>query len=227
LAYVKEQEHLKSLKVILASSQNISGASKHFKDLGFDAILNKPVRENSLYKHLSQVLKGADISDEIEEPIVVTNQLRILVVEDNYINQLFMQQALKKMAKVVDIAGNGIEALTMIQKVPYDIVFMDINMPEMDGITATEHIKKLYGPSGQTPILALTADITPETMEKCYEVGMQDVLHKPVDTNDLKHAIERCFRNQIKHEVDMQDVIAGVEESGDFDTDDDILNHMR
>lgn len=195
LAHVQEHSEFSQLKVLLASSQNISGTDPYFKNLGFDAILTKPVREHTLQRYMIKAIQN-DVEMVEEEMVILPKNLRILVVEDNHINQLYVQKVLQNDCKVIDIAANGIEALRMAQSMPYDVILMDLNMPEMDGIEATREIRKLRTSYGATPIIALTADVSAEKLEACYAVGMQDVIHKPADVMDIKRAILRAFHTE-------------------------------
>lgn len=111
-------------------------------------------------------------------------QPRILVVEDNIINQQVVLMMLKKSGLPADVAANGKEAIEAVEKQHYDLVFMDIQMPEMDGLEATRQIRKKS--CGDTiPIVALTAHTLKEDREKCFEVGMNDFISKPLNAAEL------------------------------------------
>jgi PAS domain S-box-containing protein len=110
---------------------------------------------------------------------------RILLVEDNPVNQLTASAMIKKLGCRVDVVGNGKEALEALRQVPYDLVFMDCDMPVMDGLEATRHIRAADAKYGQLPIIAMTANVLRGEKEKCLEAGMNDYLPKPVRLSDL------------------------------------------
>jgi len=106
--------------------------------------------------------------------------LRILVAEDNPTNQLVIGKLLASLGHKAEIVSNGAEAVAACMARSYDLIFMDLMMPEMDGLTATAAIRKSPGPNSRARIVALTANAFPEDREKCREVGMDDFLAKPV-----------------------------------------------
>jgi PAS domain S-box-containing protein len=111
--------------------------------------------------------------------------LRILLVEDNIINQKVVLKILKKFGYTADIALNGIEAIESVQKQPYDIIFMDIQMPEMDGYEATKVLLKMFPAENRPHIIAITAAVMKGDKEKCLDAGMVDYLPKPVLPEDI------------------------------------------
>jgi CheY-like chemotaxis protein len=113
----------------------------------------------------------------------------VLVVEDNPLNQKLMAILLKQLGCLADMAGNGAEAVDMAEKKKYDVIFMDLQMPVMDGYRATELIRERTNRA--TPIIALTAKVFQEDQEKCMACGMNDFLTKPVETRTLKEMILR------------------------------------
>ncbi len=118
--------------------------------------------------------------------------LRILVAEDNRVNQVVLQAILSKTGHKLDMVATGIEAVSAVLRVPYDLVLMDVHMPEMDGITATRRIRDLSGEVGRTPIIALTANAMKGDRETYLEAGMTDYVSKPINPQTLLAAIARC-----------------------------------
>ena len=110
---------------------------------------------------------------------------RVLVAEDNPANQLIVTAMLAKFGLRVDVVSNGVEALEALRSVPYDLVLMDMQMPEMDGIEATVAIRKLPGRTGAVPIVGVTANAFREDQERCLAAGMQDIVTKPFRWSDL------------------------------------------
>ena len=117
---------------------------------------------------------------------------RILVVEDNLVNQKVIRSLLACVGHTVDIVVDGQEAVDAVNSHPYDLVLMDIQMPEMDGVTATRKIRDLPGEVGQVPIIALTANAMKGDHEKYIEAGMTDYVSKPINPQKLFQAIARC-----------------------------------
>jgi CheY-like chemotaxis protein len=120
---------------------------------------------------------------------------RILLVEDNPINQKVALRFLAKEGFVADVANNGQEALDLFAREAYDIVLMDIQMPVMDGVTATEHLRRIYGQE-KPYIIAVTANATPNDRQRCMDVGMNDFVTKPIDAVKLIGAISKSRVSQ-------------------------------
>ncbi|MEM9452921.1 MAG: response regulator [Myxococcota bacterium] len=115
--------------------------------------------------------------------------LRILVAEDNKINQLVMAKLLQRLGYRADIAADGLEALEALERQPYDVILMDMQMPEMDGLTATEHIRQQPRRTTIPQIIAITANATQEDRKACISAGMNDYLSKPVRLQNLADAL--------------------------------------
>jgi signal transduction histidine kinase/ActR/RegA family two-component response regulator len=115
--------------------------------------------------------------------------LRILVAEDNHVNQMLLVAMLGQMGHFCDVVADGREALQQVQTAPYDLVLMDIQMPEMDGVEATRSIRQLPGPAARVPIIAVSANVLPEQRESYLAAGMDGYVSKPVDRNRLHAAI--------------------------------------
>jgi PAS domain S-box-containing protein len=124
-------------------------------------------------------------------PNADTRPLNVLVAEDNSINQLIVKTMLEKAGHRVTISNNGLEALGAVVRSGFDLVMMDVNMPEMDGLTATQRIRDLPAPKSQVPIIALTANAMKGDREKYVKAGMDDYVSKPIDPVKLAAAIER------------------------------------
>ncbi|MDJ0651256.1 MAG: ATP-binding protein [Xenococcaceae cyanobacterium MO_188.B19] len=134
-------------------------------------------------------------SDLFFEPIssLESVPLKILIAEDNGVNQQVLLLLLEKLGLRGDVVGNGLEAITALNSIPYDLVLMDVEMPEMDGITASKRITQRTDNDSKKPyIIALTAYATPEDRNKCLAAGMNDFLTKPIRINDLHQAISKA-----------------------------------
>jgi len=118
--------------------------------------------------------------------------LRVLVAEDNKVNQAVVKQMLEKLGCRVDAVANGLEAVEAVRLAPYHLVFMDVQMPEMDGLAATAAIRGLHMPDRRNVwIVALTANAFAEDEQRCLAAGMNDFLAKPIRPDDLKACLER------------------------------------
>ncbi len=122
-----------------------------------------------------------------ERPIKV----RVLLVEDDITSQKVAERMLQKLGCCVDTAADGKEAVKMVDMLPYDVVFMDCQMPEMDGYEATAEIRRRERDTERVPIIAVTAYAMKEDRERCVEAGMDDYISKPLQLNDLRAALER------------------------------------
>lgn len=118
-------------------------------------------------------------------------KLRILVAEDNKVNQAVIRAMIERADHRIDAVGNGLEAVSAVMRAPYDLILMDVQMPEMDGITATKRIREIEDPSAQIPIIALTANAMKGDRELYLESGMDDYVSKPIDPKALFSAIRR------------------------------------
>jgi len=128
----------------------------------------------------------------------ITHHLRVMVAEDNSINQLLVKTMLEKAGHQVSLAGNGLEALDAVMRTEFDLILMDVNMPEMDGLTATQRIRDLPSPKSCVPIIALTANAIKGDREKYIESGMNDYVSKPIDPAKLAQAMERQCKTPIE-----------------------------
>jgi CheY-like chemotaxis protein len=118
--------------------------------------------------------------------------LRILVAEDNPTNQRIVVQLLQRLGYGADLAANGVEALHAVQQRRYDVVLMDMMMPEMDGLAATRSIRETRPADEQPHIIAVTANVAAEARQQCFQAGMDDYLSKPVSVASLRAALERA-----------------------------------
>lgn len=118
---------------------------------------------------------------------------RLLVVEDNPVNQKIAARALEKLGFEVDVANDGIEAAEAASRCVYALILMDCMMPNMDGYDATLAIRGSDGPNSGTPIVAFTADKTASSKARCFEVGMNEYLNKPLDMPQLKATLDKLI----------------------------------
>ncbi|MBK9322915.1 MAG: response regulator [Bdellovibrionaceae bacterium] len=159
--------------------------------------LKKPILQQNIQKCLLEVLHVVNtlVDEPSESPFTLPNRHtlnkpRILLVEDNPINQKIALLMLEKINCNVDVAANGIEALKALQLFTYDLIFMDCQMPEMDGYEATRRIRKMSKPISDIPVVAFTANAFIEDHLKCIEAGMNDFVTKPVELSTLDAKIK-------------------------------------
>ena len=118
-------------------------------------------------------------------------KLKVLIVEDNVVNQLVAKKLITKHGHDVDVTANGLEAIKAVEGFPYDLIFMDVRMPEMDGLTATRRIREMSNARKDTPIVAMTANATNEDVQECTEAGMNDFISKPINNIKLRETLDR------------------------------------
>lgn len=181
---------------------------KELQRRGFDRWLAHPRREVMLFNCLAELAGSIqfrpenlavapDGQDVTAEELMLIQQsqskapLRILVAEDNHVNKILTVALLNKLGHHADVAANGKEAVDAVRSLPYDLVLMDVMMPEMDGYEATEEIRKLPPPKQAIPVIALTANAMRGDDAVCLSHGMDDYLAKPIDINKLTTAINR------------------------------------
>jgi len=192
-----------NIPLVLLTSMGVRKDSPEFLQAGFMTCLTKPVKPVQLFESLIQVLsetrkmqKPKPVNNKLDPQLSQRLPLRILLCDDNLINQKVAVRLLGQMGYRPQIAANGIEALSAIDSAPYDVVFMDVMMPEMDGLEATRQIRQRQKDRARNykahmVIVAMTASAMPGDREKCLEVGMDDYLSKPVRPEDVRAVIER------------------------------------
>jgi PAS domain S-box-containing protein len=194
---IKENPALKDTHLILLTSRGMRGDAARARSMGFEAYLTKPIKQSPLFHAILAVFgKKRDTTHRSDSGIVTVRslaesgqrRLRILLTEDNAVNQKVALIHLRKFGFSVDVAENGKEAVQAVKKGGYDLVLMDIQMPEMDGHEATRTIRKA---GFDLPIIAMTANAMKGDREKCLEAGMNDYLSKPVNPKELRSKIEQ------------------------------------
>jgi PAS domain S-box-containing protein len=203
-AAIKKDPNLKTTVFIMLSSM---GQSKEIKDLvgqSVDAYLVKPVRHSKLLDTLASAWSTARNDSSVADSVwnlresvagrFAGHGARALVAEDNAVNQKVAIRILEKLGIRADVAGNGHEAVELFRTIPYDIVFMDCQMPVMNGYEAARIIRQLELRGYRVPIVALTAEAVQDCREKCSQAGMDDFLPKPVKLEDLIGALEKHLK---------------------------------
>jgi len=206
-AILRAERVFERLAMVLFTSSGRRGEARRFADVGFDGYLVKPLKPSLLEEALAAALgsreTGAntgiitrhmlaeDTGRAPREPAQRIGHARVLVAEDNAVNVKVATRMLAKCGCRVDVAANGREALELFGQLPYDIIFMDCQMPEMDGFEATAEIRLLEGNGPRVPIVALTANAMAGDRERCLAAGMDDFISKPIKEDDLSKALDR------------------------------------
>ncbi len=163
----------------------------------FSAYISKPIRRSQLFDTIANILSGGEVASpspsierKLDPGLADRLPLRILVVEDNSVNQTLMIRVLLKMGYVADTAGNGLEALEALKRRRYDVVFMDVEMPEMDGIEATRIIVNTLSEQERPFIVGTTAYAQESDARECLEAGMNAYLSKPIKIEELQRILK-------------------------------------
>jgi signal transduction histidine kinase/CheY-like chemotaxis protein len=183
--------------VLVAANER--GALDRLRNAGFDGYLIKPIRQATLMRELARGphVSGADATidaegaEEAKPRVAVGRKLKILLAEDNQINAVLATALIKRAGHQVDVAVNGAEAIEAVKRASYDLVFMDMHMPEMDGLEAARRIRGLGSAAARIPIVALTANAMPQDRQKCVAAGMDDFLPKPFDPADFHAMLDK------------------------------------
>ena len=197
--HIKGDPTIAATRLILLTSIGQRGDGKAAQDAGISAYLSKPVRHHQLQECLRTVLVAPPAGPTT--PLITRHTLaesrsraraHVLVVDDNPVNQKVAAKMLEKLGFVVDLAGNGKEALEALTHHAYNVIFMDCQMPEMDGFEATAEIRKREANGEKhVPIIAMTANAMTGDKEHCLEAGMDDFVSKPVTMDTLRTTLNR------------------------------------
>jgi CheY-like chemotaxis protein len=192
---MKKSNLIDNYPIVLVSSNDRTGNYKTCRKLGIDYYLIEPFETKEVIDILDDNYPGIE-DRKILEPMInaLPEALSILLAEDNLINQKVAQSIFKNIGYEIEIAKNGAEAVEMMQKHKFDVIFMDLLMPEMDGYQAAELIRE----AGYTlPIVAMSADETDETRKAAFEAGMNDYLMKPARVESIKKLLIKLFSKTI------------------------------
>jgi signal transduction histidine kinase/DNA-binding response OmpR family regulator/HPt (histidine-containing phosphotransfer) domain-containing protein len=188
-----------SLPLVMLTSigkpENLSEEDKRH----FGAFLNKPIKAAQLYKVLSEVLGEQQMliaqplaQDDLLPAVDRSGSLRILLAEDHLVNQKIALLILQRLGYRADVAGNGLEVLAALQRQPYDVVLLDVQMPEMDGLEAAKRICQQWERQRRPYLIAMTANAMQGDREICLAAGMDDYISKPVRMEELAQVLSHC-----------------------------------
>ena len=206
-AWIREQEEFNVLRLVALTSFNWDRDSYQAKDAGFSQFATKPVRRSELERILKDVLRRTPSSGIVSAPRARPDQteqagrpaptpefgVRVLLAEDNPVNQELGREYFTRLGCPVTVAANGTEAVREFRNGEFDLILMDVQMPEMDGIQATTRIRDIEAQRGseRVPIIAATAHAFQEDREKCILAGMDDFLSKPYTQKDVIPVLQR------------------------------------
>ena len=197
------------LRLILLTTSEQIGSARELLDRGFSAYLTKPVVRSRLLRDamcraLAPAATPAPKTAAAPSPRAAPglpaspHLTRVLVAEDNSVNQMVAVRLLERLGCRVDVAGNGAEAVQMAARLPYNLIFMDCHMPEMDGFDATAEIRRRESETGLAPmpIVALTASVLQEDRDRCVSAGMNGIIGKPVQPAELAQVLSRFAKRR-------------------------------
>ncbi len=205
ISFQKKAQDLVGLRSILLSSRMDGAEEARRGGANFCAVLNKPIKPSLLYAAILETVGSPTPvpaapsvapfdHGRFDHGLASRHPLQILVAEDNATNQFVVRSMLGRLGYQPDFAGNGRLALEAIAQRAYDLVLMDIQMPEMDGITATKNLLARAGQGSRPRIVATTANATEDDRQVCVDAGMDDYLSKPINPEKLKEVLLRCPR---------------------------------
>jgi signal transduction histidine kinase/DNA-binding response OmpR family regulator len=188
------------MRVALCSSSGVTRKELHAEPetAPFQAFLTKPTRLDYLREVIGRLLNGAVTplvrrgGPELDASLARRHPLRILLAEDNVVNQKVGVALLKRMGYTPDVVANGLEVLSAVRRQPYDVILMDIQMPEMDGLEASRQLACQFAPPQRPHIIALTANVFKTDQDACAAAGMDGFLGKPLEIDQLREALLQC-----------------------------------
>lgn len=204
---IRRNEQIKDVCLIMMSSLGSQSDNETIAKIGFAAYMHKPIRASELFQNLNSAFSRQNIAPNPD--LVVAKEppkpgqnrsVRILLAEDNITNQQVALGMLKKLGLRADAVANGAEAIKAVQSLPYDLVLMDIQMPELDGLEATRRIRALNNSAcrADVPIIAMTANAMQGDRELCLRAGMNDYISKPVNPKTLAEKLDKWLPKEIE-----------------------------
>lgn len=200
---IRQSPDYRSLPLIMMTASITSEKEKEALQEGFLAFLYKPIKQTQLLNILTKVVDSKEVSavavkerkkktSDIDRNLAERHPLKILVAEDNLVNQQLALQLLQRMGYRAEVVSNGLEVLQALDRQAYALILMDVQMPEMDGLSATREICRRYGQADRPYIVAMTANAMQGDRDRCLNAGMDDYVSKPINFSELMTAIEKC-----------------------------------
>ncbi|MEK7329160.1 MAG: response regulator [Candidatus Eisenbacteria bacterium] len=200
---IRQEPALDDTRLVLLTSLGRRGDAARAREAGFSAYLIKPVQQRHLHDALIEIVTGTPpgaLTSAMAAPLVTRHsieekrrqRIRILLAEDDAINQLVALAALKRAGYVAEVAGTGADALAAFERDHFDLIFMDGNLPDMDGMSLAQELRRREaGGERRVPIIAMTAMTAPGDRERFLAAGMDDYLSKPIDLDALARTVDR------------------------------------
>ncbi len=203
---ISKRPEFKDIHIVMLTSAGRRGDADRCKNLGINAYLTKPIKQSMLFDSIVKVL---DLEEgNIELPELITKHsikdsnyhLKVLIAEDNPVNQKLVKRLLEKRGHSVEVVDDGQKAVNIIKEKDFDVVLMDVQMPNMDGLEAASVVRKNeYGKGKHVPILALTAHALKGDEEKCLEAGMDGYLSKPIKPEQFYKTLDSLIEAKRKN----------------------------
>ncbi len=211
-------------KIVLLTLGGSAGFGKECRDAGIAAMLSKPVQQDTLYACLTKVLGSASAPARTAQEHKVCRSPRILVADDNEVNQISAVRMLRKLGIDADVATDGLHAVEACRTPLYDLVLMDCSMPRLDGFSATAQIRSEEKESNRrhVPIIAVTANAVRGERENCIAAGMDDYMSKPIRFSQLRDMIARWTDPNAFESETLQQLAGNTDTGIDFNTLDKI-----
>jgi CheY-like chemotaxis protein len=196
---IRRRRSAEELPIVMLTSLGQRQALQNAHGAGLAAFLAKPIKASQLFATLVAVVQGQRLAPQPPAPapappipvLAASLPLRVLVAEDNAINQRVALRLLQRLGYRADVAANGLEVIDAVERQHYDVVLMDIQMPEMDGLQAARWIAQRRGADGAPRVIAMTANAMPGDREAYIDAGMDGYVAKPIDMGDLAAAMTR------------------------------------
>jgi signal transduction histidine kinase/CheY-like chemotaxis protein len=213
----------RALRILVAMAPDATQANVHSAGIDIQQVLIKPLHQSSLYDALVDSLcepvggllkSQEDVRQLMKGP---GGTLRILLAEDNVVNQRVAQLMLEQLGQSADVVSNGLEAVDAALRLPYDLILMDMQMPEMDGLEATQRIRQASMPR-QPRIVAMTANVLQGDRERCLLAGMDDYIGKPVKLENLARIVRQCQQRDIPSAAPPEAPVCPQSSEPPFDT---------
>ena len=201
---IERHSEMNLVKMLLMTNQSHAESFlERFSEI--DGFVQKPILQSNLYDAISTAMKGSLnivnplFVDAVENDEISLNA-HVLVAEDNSANQQVAIGMLERLGCSVVVAGNGVEAINLLERNRFDVIFMDCNMPELDGYEATRKIRIIEGGKTGIPIIAMTANVQEGDRQKCLQVGMDDYLSKPLKLDRIRAKLEKWVSDTVLRE---------------------------
>jgi PAS domain S-box-containing protein len=192
---IRKYRDPQALPLIMLTSVSHRPRDAKMSQVKFAAYLNKPIKPTALFDVLLHAMQIAPLATPVRRPVPADGKLaeslplKILVAEDNTVNQKVVQQLLAYLGYRADVVANGLEVLDALERQNYDVVLMDVQMPLMDGLEATRRLRARYGNQQLPRVIAMTANAMPGDREKCLAAGMDSYVSKPVELEDIRNVL--------------------------------------